>query len=227
MKDSMKDSTLCPSLFSAYASGTMDEGLALIVASYLSFCPQARAQVGACQTMGGAMLETLCEPVDMGAQSLKRVLALLDETPDPCAGKKPIMLDGDVPLPSPLAALVACGHRALRWRAAGMESYLAVLPRANGRSHIIALRAAPGAALPAYRHGGMALTLVLRGSYRDETGHYTTGRLVMHEGGTVRAPIADAQGCLCVCALEDMEDKDIPAEGWIARVRALLTSPRQ
>ncbi|MBU0859214.1 MAG: ChrR family anti-sigma-E factor, partial [Alphaproteobacteria bacterium] len=198
---------ICPSLYGEYAAGTMDEGLALIVASYLSVsgCPEARAQVGTCHKLAGTMLETLCEPVEMTEGSLQSVLAKLDQMPDPCAGKAPIALCDDLTLPAPIAALMGCHGGKLKWRSIGGGSKMAVLPRPACGSHMMALHIAPGRKLPEHKHEGLELTLVLRGAYSDEQGTYVAGTLTCNEPGTTHNPVAhDTDGCVCISAVKGM-----------------------
>ncbi len=57
------------------------------------------------------------------------------------------------------------------------------------------LRYAPGARVPAHRHGGSEHILVLAGSQRDENGVYTTGTLLVSPAGSRHAVISD-DGCL-------------------------------
>jgi putative transcriptional regulator len=202
-------------LLTEYAMGRMDDGLALIVASYLSYCPDARALVTDCQKLGGTMLETLCEPVNMREGSLQRVLGMLDEPAKPCADKREKMaLCDDINLPAPIAALLCGCGSTMKWRGIGGGSRMAMLPRPCCGSQIMALDIAPGRAMPRHEHTGVELTLVLRGAYNDEFGHYPTGTLAINEPGTVHTPVADArQGCVCISAVQGVRNT-----GFVARL---------
>jgi len=82
----------------AYGAGSLGEGLALVVAGHLAFCPRCRDRIASIEAVGGALLEEI-EPqapeaaMDPGA--LDAMLARLDTLP------------ADVPLPPPAAPDVA------------------------------------------------------------------------------------------------------------------------
>jgi putative transcriptional regulator len=196
--------SICPSLYGDYAAGTLDEGLALVVASYLCYCPEARAHVGNCAKMAGAMLESLTDPVGMKDNSLQNVLLRLDEE-EKCAAAADIALADGVMLPKPLCALLCAHGRGLKWRRMGRRSRYAHLPRTNGGTRITVFDIAPGRRLPGHRHRGTELTLILRGAYSDERGHYTEGTLAVTGADAQHSPVADAQrGCLCITATQGL-----------------------
>lgn len=197
----------CALLLTEYAAGKMDDGLALIVASYLSFCPDARAHVTDCQKLAGTMLETLCEPVNMRDGSLQRVLAQLDAPVPKKACREKMTLCDEITLPEPIAALLCGCGSTMKWRAIGGGSRIALLPKPCCGSQVMAMDIAPGRAMPRHEHTGMELTLVLRGAYNDEFGHYTTGTLAIHEAGTAHTPVADArQGCVVISAIQGIRN---------------------
>lgn len=203
----MTPSALCPSLYNEYVAGTLDEGLALILAAYLAqdeYCAVARAQARACERVAGALLDHMCAPVDMKDGSLQNVLARLDEDcAAACADVAPVTLRDGVTLPAPLAAFMA--GRPLRWRGVGGGSRMAVLPAPSCGTHIMVLDIAPGRAMPAHRHDGIELTLVLRGAYHDTDDYFTAGQISCHAPGTSHRPVADAQdGCICISAVSGM-----------------------
>ncbi len=44
-------------LLMAYSAGSLPEAFSLTVATHLSLCDECRARLGACDTIGGALLE--------------------------------------------------------------------------------------------------------------------------------------------------------------------------
>jgi putative transcriptional regulator len=204
----------CAILLTEYAAGTMDDGLALVVASYLSFCADSRAHVKQCQTLAGTMLETLCEPVGMRDGSLQSVLARLDAPAPVKAHREKMNLCDDIALPEPVAALLCGCDSQVKWRGIGGGSRIAILPKQCCGSTVMALNIAPGRAMPRHEHSGIELTLVLRGAYNDEFGHYPAGTLAINEAGTTHTPVADArQGCVCISAVQGVRDA-----GFFARL---------
>lgn len=188
-----------------YGAGSLGEGLSLVVATHLAACPQCRHKVAEIETMGGALLEDLA-PAPLAADALERVLGRLDEpaprrTPRPAP--RPAPPPGALILPAPLDAYLGPVTED-RWRrlAPGIR-HIEVLPHRRGGGTLRLLRIAPGTALPHHGHGGAELTLVLAGSYADETGRFGPGDVAELDEETDHQPLADADvECLCLIATE-------------------------
>jgi putative transcriptional regulator len=59
------------------------------------------------------------------------------------------------------------------------------------------LHCRPGKAIPAHTHEGLEAVLVLRGGFRDATGHYVAGDIAVADDTIEHRPIAD-RGADCV-----------------------------
>lgn len=71
------------------------------------------------------------------------------------------------------------------WRDPGGEAFTALF------------RLAPGARLPAHRHGGVEQTWVLLGSLADDDGLCTQGNFVWRDPGSVHAAYSP-EGCITI-----------------------------
>ena len=61
----------------------------------------------------------------------------------------------------------------------------------------------PGQAVPDHGHNGVELTLVLQGSFTDETGQFGVGDLEVADDDLEHTPIADmGEACICLAATE-------------------------
>jgi len=190
-------------LLMEYAAGVLDEARALLAASYVTICPEARRYTRECESFGGALMED-CNPVSMHGASLKTVLGRLDECgqDNPCADKSP-GLCGQQQVPRPIAAhLKTCGKPA-RWHMIAPGLRYCPLPVQNANHAAMLVRLSPGVKAPRHRHDSEEMTLVLEGGYEDEFGRYQRGDLVIVEAGTIHAPVADrTQGCTCIIVHE-------------------------
>ncbi len=66
----------------------------------------------------------------------------------------------------------------MKWRHYGTASEADLVIAATGyRARLIRLKAGRG--VPRHTHGGSELTVVLEGSFSDETGHYARGDLAI------------------------------------------------
>lgn len=169
-------------LLLAYAGGALDEGVALVVATHLSFCPACRQTVALAESVGGALLT---EAAPMADGALAATLARLDQAP-PQPRRTPSR-DGT---PSALRRMMGHDLSEVRWRAMGPNLAYANLYR-QGRTRVRLLKGAPGADTGSHGHHGEEYTLVLRGGFTDETGAYGPGDLQVATADTRHNPIAD------------------------------------
>lgn len=190
-------------LLMEYASGALDEACALLVASYVTLCPDARRYLRSCEDMGGAMMEHCCKPVAMDGGSMNKVLERLEEDcpeASPCPDKTAFCLQNA--LPSPIAAYIDSCNRRAEWRRVGRGIQYCHLPVEGSRYKMALMKLSPSRNTPRHKHTGMEITLVLDGSYSDEYGTYRTGDLIITEGVHAHRPRANDKGCLCLTVID-------------------------
>lgn len=171
-----------------YAAGALSEGMRLLLASHLGFCPACRGRVARLEAIGGALLaEGADAPV--APDCLARVLARITT---PCAARATVA-EGELPtllslrLPSPVCDL--------HWRAVGpglQECRLDGFPA----EAVGLLRALPGAALSRPERCGREARLVLAGEIREGGRTYRRGDLAL--GGGCPPEAAGGRPCLCL-----------------------------
>lgn len=187
----------------SYAAGTLGEALAVVAAAHVAMCGECRARVRAAETAGGALLEAEA-PAELGADALAHMMARIERAGEGPPSRQPIPIRvSDPRVPAPLAARLGTGLDDIRWRwlAPGVASHqLAVSPTGG---HLQLLRITNGVAMPEHGHGGTELTLVLAGSYRDETGQYRAGDVADLDSDVEHAPAVDSdEDCICLVATE-------------------------
>lgn len=187
-----------------YAAGGLGEGLSLVVASHLAFCPQCRATIAAGEAVGGSLLEEMAPAeVDLGARD--RLLALIDKAtpaPEPASPRRSSV---DPLVPAPLAAYLGGSLAAIDWHmlAPGVRQFEIVPHDLMQGGNLRMLRIAPGKKLPRHGHTGTELTLVLRGAYSDELGHFGRGDVAETDDEIVHEPLSDRdEDCICLIATE-------------------------
>ncbi|WP_119165173.1 ChrR family anti-sigma-E factor [Algihabitans albus] len=205
----------------AYATGALNEPLSLVVASHMALNPQSRAEVEGYETVGGALLEQL-EPKALADGALERTLSLIDLIPDEdrtavgqiCAPVKPQPVDG-LALPSVLRDYIGPDIEALAWKPVlrGVEEADLTMGSEGARTRL--MRIAPGAGAPRHTHGGLEVTLVLDGAYRDVSGRYGRGDVQVADDALEHAPVAEADG-LCLCLV--VSDAPIRLTGFFGRL---------
>lgn len=176
-------------MLAAYAAGSLPKPFALVVACHVSLCMQCRAAQEAHQSIGGAVLE-MADETPVSSDLKTRMLARLDDTvtPDPVHRRSGI-------LPGPV--MEALKGRAPRWKSLGMGVRQDIIVAGESGSARL-LHIPPGQAVPDHGHNGLELTLVLQGSFSDETGRFAVGDLEIADEDLDHTPIA-GPGAACVC----------------------------
>ena len=110
--------------------------------------------------------------------------------------------DGDVPAPLVRALGTSLDRVPWKWAGRGVWQHQISLSH-ECSSSLRLIKVAARLSLPKHSHSGSELTLVLRGSFRDESGQYAAGDVADVSEEIEHAPIADAeQGCICLVATE-------------------------
>lgn len=188
----------------AYAAGGLGEGLSLVVASHLAFCPQCRGTIVEGEAVGGTLLEDLA-PAALEGGARERMLALIDKTaplPAPAAAPRPA---ADPLVPAPLAAYLGRSLAAIEWRslAPGLRQFEIVPHDLMGGANLRMLRIAPGKKISRHGHTGTELTLVLSGAYSDELGRFGRGDVAETDEDIVHEPLSERDAdCICLIATE-------------------------
>ena len=85
-------------------------------------------------------------------------------------------------------------------------------PDANSQLRL--LRIAKGRNVPEHGHNGQELTLILRGAYQDEIGHFKAGDVADLDEHIEHQPrVVSDEDCICLVALE----APTRFKGWVSR----------
>ncbi|GAA6182522.1 ChrR family anti-sigma-E factor [Shimia sp. NS0008-38b] len=176
-------------MLAAYATGTLPHAFSVVVAAHISLSEESRAVVEAHETVGGLVLEDACA-ADVPVAMKTSVMAMLDdpipETPS---------FHGSSPYPAPVMALLKGAEP--RWKTLGMGVRQDILA-SDKHGSVRLLYIPPGQAVPDHGHNGLEMTLVLQGSFSDETGTFGVGDVEMADETLEHTPVA-APGSPCIC----------------------------
>jgi putative transcriptional regulator len=194
--EEMPDAHISPDLLLRYAAGTLPDGMNLLAASHLTFCPRCRGRVARLELLCGVLVAG-ARASDLAAPDVRRVLARIDRDeilgPPPCAAGR-----CGAALPLPLRRRLGAGALGLHWRlrAPGLSEHrLGGFPGEDVRL----LRARPGTRIPVHAHSGQEATLVLAGAMRDGSRIYRRGDVSLAaEGHAHGAEIVGAAECICL-----------------------------
>jgi putative transcriptional regulator len=202
----------------AFASGTLDAGRAVVVATHVCLCPRCRHAMQALEHIGGALLEAAA-PTDMSPGALERAVAqVTGVTPSkdlaPRVATQAASASTEEPsdeLPLPLR------HYALgRWRrvGGGLLTRPVHVPH-DGDVRVFLLKGGPGTRLLAHRHSGTEWTCVIHGAYRDERRRYGPGDFDEVDESIEHYQVVEEGGpCVALVAMQG----DIKLQGFIGRL---------
>ena len=184
-----------------YAAGSLAEPIALLVATHLSLCPRCRIETRELEAVGGALLDKL-EPSPLNEGGLEHLFARLEQQDDEEEAPLQHATEGEPDLPEPLRSYVGGALSLLPWRRLGPLGQVLLLPEhPNLTTRLLSIRA--GTAMPSHTHAGAEMTLVLRGAFSDETGHYLRGDLAEADEEVDHQPVADqGEDCLCLAVTD-------------------------
>ncbi|MTI16288.1 cupin domain-containing protein [Rhodobacteraceae bacterium RKSG542] len=190
----------------SYAAGAMSAASRLFVSSHLSVCESCRERVRTAEVVGGVLLNDIeCTPVS--ADAFDQLMARIDSNAVETSAVNGVGTSSSkvasadmVGLPEPLQLLLDGGFDELKWKtvAPGVKQYplpVDVLPGEKVRL----LKLSPGFVTPEHSHHGHEMTMVLKGSFSDETGRYKAGDVQEMDGSVHHQPIADTEeDCICL-----------------------------
>lgn len=183
-----------------YASGALDLAQRLVVAAHLNMSQSAREIVRSYECIGGALIDEMCEPVAMHANSLQCALEKLDACEQHAqAQAQRHAFPDDAPIPSCIESYIEChAHQTLHWRRIhpGIEAFVLPLDCRSSRAQM--LRFGPGFAPPRPRRVTLELTLVLGGAFADDDALYNPGTLIVTESEAPAPRACDEHGGICL-----------------------------
>jgi putative transcriptional regulator len=188
-------------LGSAYAAGSLDGAMRLLVETQAALSDQAREDLALSEALAGALLEAE-SPAAMRDDALASVFARLDA---PAPAGEPAMctaarqagavIDEILHLPRPVQDVALDALGAGGWAFGGPGIRILALPLRDGAKAEL-LRIEPGWGAPRHGHSGGEYTLVLTGAFVDEFGRYRPGEIAVAGPGLKHRPVA-APGMVC------------------------------
>ncbi len=189
-----------------FAAGTLSEPLSAVIAAHITMCSRCRREIADLELLGGVLMQGL----PTRGHRLE-----LPALPGKTARSEPVHAGSAEPLPHPLVASYGLQLATIPWRrlGPGIWHYRLAL-KDSSRGDLRLLKIAPGRTLPDHGHGGSEITLVISGSYHDDTGAYRRGDIQDIDEQVEHQPIVDEDECVCLIA----SDNPARFKGWLARL---------
>lgn len=187
-----------PELLAAFASGTLPLSQALTVSVHTERCSECRANLKRLNMLGAELLSSL-SPKAGSAQLKSDVLAKLDlaDTSPEQPAKPAIPLNKRIP--AALRQFIPRSYDDLNWEYHGPAIRSATLCVDTNGARVEMIRIKPGGRVASHTHIGDEITVVLEGSFSDETGVFREGDFVLCDARHEHRPVATKdRECICL-----------------------------
>jgi putative transcriptional regulator len=187
-------------MLAGFASGTLDHGQHIAIATHLTTCPQCRAFVRSMERTGGAMLSHL-PPATMSSNALEQAQARLTETtPSSPIEAIPEISGAEIPGLPAFVRRYRFGN--WTWVAPSVHVRPIVLPHASN-TRVFLLKSGSGTKMLEHSHTGVEMTCVLSGAFHHDGGRYGPGDFDFGDDTVDHQPVVDAgQECICLVAMQ-------------------------
>lgn len=184
----------------SYAAGTLPYALSVVAQSHMEACPTCRATLKNAEAIGGVLISEL-EPAEVSGDRKALIMAQVGSaTIHRLSSSRPVNR-GDMPLALQRASKVE-RFDDIRWRTFAPGVQICKLAKQPGEVGFFGLlKIQPGYNLPEHGHGGLELTVVLKGAYQDELGHFVKGDIADHDESVEHKPtVVGDEACICLVA---------------------------
>lgn len=202
------------SLLADFSAGILSRPLSVLVETHLALKPESRSFVAALDAIGGGSLDG-AGALPMSGREARLAAIFASDEPQPVAPRSV----GDDVLPAPLHDFIGHGLEDVRWNwiMPGLREHRFADARAS------LLWAKPGARMPNHTHGGVEVTLVLKGSVTDATGTYRRGDIEIGDETLDHRPLIGKDGD-CICFV--VEEAPLRLTGSVGRWVEMLRPHR-
>jgi len=190
----------------SYAAGSLNEALAAVVSAHIDWCPHCADRLEDMRCIGGALIGDV-EPEPMNAGAFDAIMQAARGEDNirvfPSKRRSSELNGASNALPTTLADHVG-DLKQVDWKFLAPGVRYAPLPLSDpSAGDLRLLKIEPGRKMPEHGHGGSELTLVLSGSYSDETGTYRRGDVAdLDEDEEHQPVVGSGEPCICLVASE-------------------------
>jgi putative transcriptional regulator len=199
-------------LIQAFVKGDLPASLAAGIAIHADMCPKCQHTIAQCtEQLAESSFEEefldrfIVDDINTvnNMQDLDLDLMISDIVATTDVDSVPVKVDKTIEFKGMNYTL----PKALNSMEFGNNSQIGKLTRSRvqlneGDIHTSLLHIHPGGGVPKHTHKGFELTVLLAGSFHDETGEYVKGDFIMLDGSHQHHPIS-TNGCLCYTVAND------------------------
>ena len=188
-----------PAMLVEFSAGTLGTAQSICVAAHLHFCEQCRNEVLRLDQIGSQLLSQ-SEPESVDPKLFESVMSKIDELPE----SEEIRFDKEqLRFPLPVSKLFDKAEVVPEWKKMSSSVDVAQLVTGQSEYEVSLHKICAGGRTPRHSHSGREYTVVLEGSFSDESSVYSEGDFILREDGDEHQPMGAQNGeCICLSALE-------------------------
>ena len=187
-------------LLAAYSAGSLPLSQALCISAHLEHCYSCTRKLQRLNRVGTELMQQLT-PSKASDELKNRLLEQLDsleaETPKHESARV------DPSIPRCLRQFVDSSYGDLRWKRVSADIHSVELCRDSNGAKVELLKIKPGGTATTHTHLGDEYTVILEGSFSDESGLYRKGDFVVKDKNDKHTPVATRDSeCICLAVTE-------------------------
>ena len=180
-----------------FSAGTLATAPSICVSAHLHFCSQCRAQLLRLDQVGSHLLSE-AEPLEVEDDVFDAVMAKLDSP----AESQPEASKSRRDYPFSVGKLINYNLVSQTWKRLSGSVDVARFETGQNDFEVALHKICAGGKTPKHDHQGLEYTVVLKGSFSDESAVYREGDFLVRQPGDVHQPMGAQNGeCICLSAL--------------------------
>ncbi|MBF0264152.1 MAG: cupin domain-containing protein [Gammaproteobacteria bacterium] len=183
----------------AYSAGTLYEGFSFLAKAHLHYCKTCQHQLDLANHFAGNLLEKNHDSM-MNDNSFNQLWDKIQSKDASSDASKAIIKE----IKNDFSLIINNNYDDIPWSVLvpGIQQYIFTDIHCDQGS-VRLLKIKSGIQIPHHSHNGTELTLILKGSYEDESGEYYPGDLSDLDDSNCHQPhVNSTEDCICLIATE-------------------------
>lgn len=187
-------------LLAAYSAGSLPLSQALCISAHLEHCSSCGQKLQQLNHVGSELMQQL-KPSKVSDELKTRLLGMLDSLPEDLPDEESREVDSRVP--RCLRQFVERNYDGLDWKRVSADIHSVELCRDSNGARVELLKIKPGGSATTHTHMGDEYTVILEGSFSDESGLYGQGDFLIRDENDQHTPVATQdRECICLAVTE-------------------------
>ncbi len=192
-------------LLAAYAAASLPLSQALCISVHLEHCSICTQNLRRLNQLGSELMQNL-QPAPPSPELKHSLLNQIDQMSVNEAANETVTSQTNTsnqPLPRCLHQFIKTGYKDIPWKRLSRDIHSHELCRGQNNAKVELLRIKPGGTAGTHTHMGDEYTVILEGSFSDESGLYRQGDFLVRDSRHKHTPVATIdKECICLTVTE-------------------------